>query len=319
MASFAIIPDSACDLSKELRERFGIRDYLRGPIYFPDGREELADLDWGFITPEAFYDSMKGRTALYKTASIPLGEIARAFEAELAEGRDVLSISLSTGLSANYKSCCMVAEELRSKYPDRKIVCVDSLHYSTSLGLMVILAAQKREEGATLEETAAFLETEKYRIHQMGTMDDLFFLVKTGRVSNFKAFFGNMIGLNLCADLNRTGMADVLGKFKGKKDAFRAILEYIDKTIVDPEEQILFVAHSNREEAAKLLAEQVQARFAPKEIILLPVGMSCGANIGPGLCAVFYRGKEISEDNIMRVIAQERAIMDAISADIKRK
>lgn len=314
MASFAIIPDSSCDLSADLRERFGIRDYLRGPVYFPDGKEVVGDLDWSFITPEAFYDSMKGRTALYKTASIPLGEISRAMEAELTQGNDVMTVSLSSGLSRNYESCCMVAEELRPKYPERKIVCVDSLHYSTSLGLLVILAAQKREAGADIDETAAFLETEKYRIHQMGTMDDLFFLVKTGRVSNFKAFFGSMIGLNLCADFNRNGIADVLAKFKGKKDAFRAILEYIDKTIVDPQEQILFLAHSNREEAAKLLAEQVQARFRPKEIVILPVGMSCGANIGPGLCAVFYRGKEISED-----YSEEHAIMDAIAAEIKSK
>ena len=104
------------------------------------------------------------------------------------------------------------------------------------------------------------------------------------------------------------------GKFKGKQNAFDAVIEYMRGTIIDPQEQIVFVAHSDREQAAKVLAQRVQENFSPKEIIINHVGMSCGASIGPGLCAVFYQGKEISEG-----LAEEQALMDEIIANQKNK
>ncbi len=309
-----IIPDSSCDLNKELRERFDIPDITRGVLYYPDGHSELADVDWETMTPKEFYDSMKGRNVLYKTACPPGEEIIEKYEKHLKAGRDIIAPVLSTALSATYNDCSQVAKELLKKYPERRIVVIDSLRYSTSLALLVISAAMKRQEGAAFEEVVEYLEKEKYRIHQMGTMDDLFFLVKTGRVDGFKAFFGSMIGLNILADFNEKGLSEPIAKLKGKKDAFKAIIEYIDKTVENPSEQIMFIAHSNREEAAKLLAESVKERFNPKELIITEVGVSCGASIGPGLCAVFYKGAPASAG-----LEKEKALMDEITASIKSK
>ncbi len=192
MSDFVIIPDSSCDLTKDLRDRFDIPDYIRGVLYFPDGHSELADIDWTNFSAKEYYDSMKGRNVLYKTACPPGEEIIEKFEKHLKEGKDIISPVLSTALSATYNDVTQVAADLLKKYPERRIVVVDSLRYSTSLALLIISAAIKKQEGASFEEVVDFLETEKYRIHQMGTMDDLFFLVKTGRVSNFKAFFGSV-------------------------------------------------------------------------------------------------------------------------------
>ncbi len=314
MSNFVIIPDASSDLTAELRDRFDIPDYIHGVVYHPDGHSEPADLDWSNMTPEEYYNSMRNRKVLYKTSAPPLGEITEVFEKHLKEGKDILSISISTALSSTYNDCMIVAKDLLEKYPDRKIICIDSLRYSTSLALLIISAAIKRAEGLSLEEVAAYTEEEKYKIHQMGTMDDLFFLVKTGRISNFKALFGSMIGLNVLADFNQTGLSEVVGKFKGKRDSFTAIVEYIKQTIVNPSEQILFVAHSNREEAAKTLAKMIEAEFSPKELIINDVGMHCGASIGPGLCAVFYKGEPASEN-----LTKEKALMDEISAKIKKK
>lgn len=307
MSDFVIIPDSSSDLNKELRERFNIPDYVRGTFYFQDGTEARSDLDWEQISPETYYKSMSGRNALYKTASARRAEILEVYERQLKAGKDILAISLSSGLSGTYQVCVKTAQELLEKYPQRKIIVVDSLRYSTALSLLVIMASQKQQEGATLEETAEFLETYKHTIHQCGPMDDMFFLVKTGRVSNFKAFFGTMVGINPVADFNRKGLSQVLGKFKGKARAFDAVIDYMHGTIENPQDQIIFVAHSDREQAAKVLAQRIQEEFSPKEIIINHVGMSCGASIGPGLCAAFYRGKEISEN-----MEQEQALMDAI-------
>lgn len=315
MSNFVIIPDASSDLTEELRNRFDIPDYLHGILYYPDGHDEPVDLDWGKMSPEEYYNSMKSKKALYKTAAPPLGEITEKYEKYLAQGKDILTITISSALSSTYNDCKLVAKDLMKKYPERKIVCIDSLRYSTSLALLIISAAIKKAEGCSLEEVAEYAENEKHRIHQMGTMDDLFFLVKTGRISNFKALFGSMIGLNVLADINDAkGLSEVVGKFKGKRDAFAAIIEYIRNTIENPQEQILFVAHSNREEAAKTLADMIQKEFSPKELIINDVGMHCGASIGPGLCAVFYKGEPASEG-----LAKEKAIMDEISAKIKKK
>lgn len=314
MADFVIIPDASSDLTRELRERFQIPDYLRGTIYFPDGTEYAADLDWELMDPDTYYKSMSGRKILYKTASAQRGHIFEVYENQLKAGNDILAITLSTALSGTNQVCHKVAEELLKKYPQRKIIIVDSLRYSTALSLLVIMASQKRMEGATLEETAEYVEKHKHCVHQMGPMDDLFFLVKTGRISNFKAFFGSLIGINPMADFNRHGLSQVLGKFKGKKNAFDAVIEYMRGTVVNPQDQIMFVAHSNREQAAQLLVQRVQEEFSPKEIIINHVGMACGASIGPGLCAVFYQGTEISEG-----MEKEQALMNRIIEDQKSK
>lgn len=309
MADFVIIPDSSSDLTRELRERFDIPDYIRGLVYFPDGHSELADLDWTDHDPKQFYESMTDKKTIYKTACAPTGDVISVWEKQLAAGKDILMITLSSALSGTYSLCEMIKKELMEKYPERKIIVVDSMRYSTALSLLVILAAQKRQSGATLEETAAFVEENKHRIHQMGPMDDLFFLVKTGRISNFKAFFGTLVGINPMADFNRQGMSQVLGKFKGKKAALDAVIRYMRETIENPEEQIIFVAHSNRQQAAELLADMIRKEFSPKEIIINHIGMSCGASIGPGLCAAFYQGAEVSEG-----MEKEIAIMNDIIA-----
>ncbi len=310
MSDFVIIPDTSCDLIREQRERFDIPDYIKGIVYFPDGHSEYSDLDWERHDPIQYYESMTDKKTLYKTALASMGDIMKTFEDQLKLGKDILCITISSALSGTFQTCEIIARELSEKYPERKIICVDSLRYSTALSLLVIMAAQKRKCGATLEETAEYIEQNKHCVHQIGPMDDLFFLCKTGRISNFKAFFGTLVGINPMADFNRHGLSEVLAKFKGKKAAFDAVIKYMRKTIINPEEQIIFVAHSNREKAALVLRDMIEKEFHPKEIIINHVGMSCGSSIGPGLCAAFYYGTEISED-----LVREKAIMEEILSE----
>lgn len=312
MSDFVIIPDAASDFTKELRDRFQIPDYIKGTIYLPDGTEAIADLDWELMDPTTYYNSMSGRKALYKTAGSRQGDIYTIYRKYLEAGKDILTICLSSALSGTYQVYLKISQELMAEYPGQKIVIVDSLRYSSALSLLLIKACQKQQEGATLEETAAHLNQVKHSIHQMGAMDDMFFLVKTGRVSNFKALFGTLVGINAMADFNRQGLSQVIGKIKGKKRVIDAIIEYMRHTIENPTEQIIFVAHSNREQAAELLAQRIREEFSPKEVIINPVGISCGASIGPGLCAAFYEGVEISED-----YSREQELMRNIIAEQK--
>jgi len=313
MSDFVIIPDTSCDLTRDLRERFDIPDYISGLVYFPDGHCEFSDIDWERHDPKQFYESMTDKKTVYKTACAPTGDIMAVFEKNLKAGKDILCITLSGALSGTYSVCEIVKNELLPRYPERKIICIDSMRYSTALSMLVIEAAQKRKEGLTLEQTAEHIENNKHRLHQIGPMDDLFFLCKTGRISNFKAFFGTLVGINPMADFNRHGLSEVLGKFKGKKAAFDAVIQYMRKTIQNPEEQIIFVAHSNRQAAAELLRDMIIKEFHPKEVIINHVGMSCGCSVGPGLCAAFYWGDEISEGMV-----REKEIMNEIINNQKK-
>lgn len=307
MSNFVIIPDASCDLTRELRQRFDIPEYLRGHITFPDGHDETCSLDWETISAKEYFRTMSDDKAIYKTAGVGISEAETVFEKYLSQGIDVLNITLSSGISSTYSYCKKAAENMQEKYPDRRVICIDSLRYSTALSLLVILAASKKAEGATIDEVAAFVEEKKHCIHQMGPMDDLFFLVRTGRISNAKAFFGSLVGINPMADFNERGVSEVLAKFKGKKAALDAVIKYMRATGKGLEDQIIFVAHSNRPEAAEKLRDMIEAEFHPKEIIINSVGMACGANIGPGLCAAFYEGKPISPE-----MADEKAVMEAI-------
>ena len=214
-------------------------------------------------------------------------------------------------LSCVYQNCVTLSKSLKDKYPERKILCVDSLRYSTALALLLVLASKKREQGASIEETAEYVEQIKHCIHQMGPMDDLFFLVRAGRISGVKAFFGTIVGINPMADFNHKGLSEVIVKFKGKKAALNATIKYIEKTIVNPSEQIIFIAHSLRPQVAQLLKQMIVEKFSPKEVIINHVGMSCGCSIGPGLCAAFYVGNPISED-----CKVEKEIMSKIASSL---
>ncbi|MBR1567810.1 MAG: DegV family protein [Lachnospiraceae bacterium] len=313
-SNYVIIPDANCDLPKELREKLNIPDIVRGIVYFPDGHSELQDLEWQNISAHDFYHSMRNKNVIYKSATPPAGEIEEVYEKYLSQGMDILSMSISTGLSSTQNDCQVVADELLKKYPERKIICLDTLRFVGGYALLVKMAAEKQAAGATMEEVADYINTERHRVHQTGTMDDLFFLVKSGRISNFKAFFGSMVGLKLIAEINQVGMSEVIAKFKGARDAMTANIEYIKQTIQNPEEQTIIISNSDRHELADLFAEQIRKEIKPKDVMILEVGQGSGVNIGPGLCAAYYLGAPTSEN-----LEKEKAVMAEIEKQIKGK
>ena len=295
MSGFVIIADSSCDLTKEQRARYGVADYIPGVLTHPDGRSDHADLDWENISYEKFYGSLKSKNVFFKTAAPSPAFVAEHFEKYLSECSDVLYIALSSGLSATYAQASKVAEEVNEKY-ENKVYVVDSLKYSGGIGMLIDKANKLRAEGSSAAEVAAFLDEYKFRIHQIGPMDDLFFLKKMGRVSGMAAFMGTLISLKPLADFNRKGMNYVIAKVKGYNKAVRASIEYIKALADNIEEQDIFITNSMRDEQAEEIKKLVESELHPKSIEMVHVGQSCGASIGPGLVAVFFVGAPLTED-----------------------
>ena len=164
MSKYAIITDSASDLCKEFREANQV-DYAQTMMSWKkeDGQEVEtgASLDWDFISYKDFYNLLRGGTRVF-TAQVPIQNYLNAFEPHLQKGEDVLYIACSSGLSASLNTARMLAnDELKEKYPDRKIVILDSLRAGMALGMLVMLAVDLKNQGKSLEENVEILEKEK--------------------------------------------------------------------------------------------------------------------------------------------------------------
>lgn len=295
MGKFVVITDSSSDLTKEIRERFDI-EYLPGHLTLPDGRTVPQLLEWTEDYQRKDFYARIRKGEIYTTAPASPAETAEVFKKYIKEGKDIVSLSISTALSGTYNFTVEARDIVLKEYPDAKIFCVDTLRYSSLQGLMVVYAAMLRDEGKTAEEAYEWLESNKNRFHSMGWVDDLKFLAVKGRMSNAKAFMGTLIGIKPLGENSSNGLTTIIGKAKGAKAGYEASLRYIEETIENPQDQIVFVATTDREEDTLKYKQMIEERIKPKEVILTYIFPSCGVNIGPGLMCAYYVGKPISDD-----------------------
>ena len=296
MQKYVIISDSAVDLNKEQRKEFEIEDPINGIIYLPDGRELEADLEWNNISYEEFYKMVCDKKKFVKTALPKLGTTKERFERYLKNGQDIIAITLSSGLSGTYNSFMSIAKDLLEEYPNRKIEIIDSKRYGSAIALLSIYASYNRRDGMSFDENVKNLREELVpSLHQMGILDDLYYLSRVGRISKFKATMGSLVGVKPMADFNNeTGMSEVLGNGRGYKKAFEILSKYIKSTIGDASNKTVIISNSLRDEQANDIKEIVERDIKPQRIIMMRLGQSNAANVGPGLAAVYYIGNRIS-------------------------
>jgi len=306
--SYAIFADIACDLHESLRARFEVDGYLKGYMSTPDADDVEASLELNDAELDAFYASLKAKKNGYSTSPCSVDETVSYFETFLQQGKDVLVISLSSKLSAAYNLKLQAQKIVSEKYPERKVIVIDSRKNSAAIGLLTVKACELRAEGCPIEQNAEKLEKIKNTIHQMGSLDDLFWVASKGRISNAKAFFGTIAGIKTMGDFDADGMVTPLAKVSGYKTAHKVIIEYIKKTITSADEQIIFIAHSVRKEQSEILASHIKEKIKPKEVIICNIHPYSGINVGPGLFVAYYFGTEITD------LKHEKEIINEILA-----
>ena len=297
MASYVILADSCMDLSKEQRKEFKIEEPVPGSVVFPDGTDHLADINWEEISFEDFYHRLDKKEA-FRTGLPNTYLISQRVEEYFKAGQDVLVVTLSSGMSGTYNSFLLTKQEMEEKYPGRKLLVVDSRRYSGGISILCLVAARNRDNGMSIEDNFKFLEEKKTHLHQIGILDNLFFLHRSGRISKTKAFFGTMAGVKPMADFsNETGMPCVLTNARGYKASYKVAEEFMKHYIQKEEKQFIVVVHSIREEQLNEYVKIAQ-RVAPDATVLAcRMGMSNGVNVGPGLAAAFFFGdKPVSKD-----------------------
>lgn len=307
MSKFVIVADATCDLKEEFQKEYDVR-IVPGHVVLPGKKEILSLPGWKDMTREEFYADLKKRPDEYATSPANVTEFTTVFEEALKEGYDVLAMTISGGISGAFGFATQAKKQMEEKYPDRKIVVIDSRRFGPGFGLMTTYASRLRAEGKSLEEVAAYIEENKNRFHQAGWLDDLTFVAKKGRITHPKAFFGTLAGVKPIGEFDKNGLTTVLGKVKGAKTAFEVLLNYIAETIENPEEQTIFIAQTNRLPQAEQYKTMIEERFHPKAVYINDVFPTCGINIGPGLMAAYYFGKPISED-----LSFERALIEKFS------
>ena len=309
MKKFVILPDLTCDLSPELRERFGLQEYISGYIHIND-KSMRSTLDWESISREEFYKTLSNKHNQVSTAVASPEEFYQAFRKYAEQGYDIISMSISAAISGTYNVSLTAAERIRADFPDCRIHCVDSRRMSGSFGLLVMYACELRDSGRSFEETVAWLEENKNRIHQMGPIDDLTFVARRGKISKGKAFMGNLVGVKPMGDSNADGYVTVLAKAKGIKKALDATVKYCKRMAVGVENQYLLISHSDREEYALQLQEKLRQEIPCKEVFVCDVFPGCGSNIGPGMVCMYFLGEPITEDSTKEKEALTQALAE---------
>lgn len=296
MNKYIILADVTCDLTEEMREYFGVKDYITGHINLGNGREEVTKLEWDFITPGEFYKALSDKNCKISTAPPNVEEYYEKFENYIKEGYAVLSMSISGKISVTYDFSTMAARRIKENYPDAKIYCLDTLRLSGAFGLLVCYAHELQKQGKTFEEVIAWLEENKTRVHQMGPIDDLLFVARRGRVTMGAAVMGTIVGIKPLGDFNDTGYTTVLTKVKGIKKAFDTTIAYVKETARDIENQYVFISHTDREKYVFDLKERIEKELKPKKVFVTQAFAASGTNIGPGMIGVYYMGDSISAD-----------------------
>lgn len=296
MRDYVILADVSCDLSQEEREFFGLDGYVTGHLSIDDGRDLTTKLEWSDISAREMFDILKNKKYNVTTAPANSEEVYAYFEQYAKKDVDILSISLSSKISGTYGFTVTAAQRIMEAYPSVKVYCLDSMRMSKGFGLLVAYACLKKKEGKSMQEVVEYLLSIRNKIHQMGPIDDLFFVARRGRISKAKAIFGTFAGVRPMGDYSADGYTNVIAKAKGAKRAMLATIEYVKQTIVNPEEQYILIAHSDREELAKEYKKLIEESIKCKGVFMSTVFMGCAPNIGPGMIAVQFLGDEITAD-----------------------
>lgn len=287
MRDYVIVTDSTCDLPMETLKKYNIHVSLLSVLYegkqfknYPDGRE---------IDNHTLYQAMREKKTP-TTSAANVQDFIDVMEPIAKEGKDILYIGFSSTMSCTYNVGCNVASTLMDQYPECCIVTVDSLSASLGLGLLVLMTAIEKENGASLVEAKIFAETHKLNMAHSFTVNNLFHIMRGGRVTKKSAIFGSLLAVKPILRVDENGLMSTALTAHGRKKALRELVENIRENVIDSEVPF-FVGHGDCEAEAQIFANTLRTELGLKNVIVEYIGPVCGCHGGPDLIGAFYYGK----------------------------
>ena len=289
MNSYAFFTDSDSDLPFHFVDELEL-DMVYMP-YMVDGKEYFDDLGRNGKEKE-FFDAMRGGAAPV-TSLLPTAAYEEYFEPVFASGRDILFAAFSSQLSGTIQNIYAAREELLQRYPERRMIVVDTLSISLPQSILVLKAHELYRQGKTMDEVAAWLEENKSRSQAFFTVDDLVYLRRGGRISAVAATVGTMLDLKPIITEGKNGKLLSMDKVRGRKQALRTLAELAAQNIDDPAEAEMYVLHADAPQDAERLVQLLREKIPGIDRISVRyVGPVIGAHCGPGTVAVCFFGKE---------------------------
>ena len=283
--SYKIITDTCCDFPAHMYQELDLEVVNLSVLYKGVNYNEYSE-QW---LKELFDGLRHGESA--STSAINPEGWANAIEPVLQQGKDALVLSFSSGLSTTYQSAMIAADELREKYPDRKINVVDTLCASLGQGLLVWYACQKRDAGMSLEEVTQWCEDNKLHLCHWIIADDLMHLKRGGRVSAATAVAGTLLQIKPVIHVNDEGKLISVGKARGRKAAIQTICNKVGELGIEGANDTIFICHGDCLEDAQTLDAMLKEKYGTKKVFIYYIGAVIGAHAGPGTMAVFFLGK----------------------------
>ncbi len=283
---YAIVTDTSANLPSHLvREK----DISVVPFsYYVDG-EEFCCTDTDAFDGADYYARLRKREKI-STSQITPQRYIEHIEPLLQAGRDVLYIGMSSGISGSYQSAEIAAAQLREEYPERTIRTVDTLGASLGEGLVVLKAAQWRDEGKTIEETETAALQMRKRMYQVFMVDDLFQLKRLGRLSNAASVVGTVLQIKPLLKGNELGQIVCIGKERGRRRAIRALADHYKALVCNAGDQTIGIAHADCPEDAEFLGGLLREAARPKHILNVLYEPVTGCHVGAGTLALFFLG-----------------------------
>lgn len=292
---FEIVIDSAANIPAELCKKYNIK--VLSFVNLVNGKEVTCfDPD---LTPEQerqkgkeYYDAIKAGAEV-KTGLISSGIFEDTFREIIESDKDVLYFSLSKNISGNYNSARVAAEEVMENCTNgRKIRLIDSLNASLAQGILAIYASEMRDKGMEFDEVADTLETYPARMNGVFTVGNLKYLAKTGRLSGATAVIGNVLSIKPILRGNKDGYIVQFKKCRGRKPVLNELVNLVCDNIVNPEEQIIGIAHADCYEDSLYVMNEIQKRIKVRDFINTSYDFCTGSHVGPDTIALFFMAKD---------------------------
>ncbi len=289
MSDYVIVSDATLDLPANLIEEYDLRIIPMGfsidnveYSHYPDERE---------LSIEDFYTKLKNG-AVSQTTQITPVIFTEYFEDILKQGKDIIYISFSSGLSGTYNTSQIVIRDLREDYPDRKIYSVDSLCASIGEGLLVLHAAIQKKQGMDIDQLREWVENNKRGARHWFTVKDLFFLKRGGRISSIEAVVGTALKIRPVLSTDDNGKLTVVSKIRGTKAELELMLGKLEAESIDLASQTIIIGHGDDLEQAKELERLIREKYVVNEIIISKIGPIIGTHTGPGMLALTFFGRK---------------------------
>ncbi len=283
---YVITVNSTVDVPKEWLEE---RKVPVIPLKYTIEGKTYMDMD-GLTGKEFFAKLREGKMSV--TSQINPEEAKEALEPYLKEGKDVLHLAFSSGLSGTCNSMKLAAEQLEEEYPEAKIIVVDTLCACMGEAMLLYYVLKQKAEGKSIEEAAEWAEANKLHVCHNVTVDDLFHLHRGGRVSKTAAVLGSVVKIKPIIHMDEKGTLQVIGKERGRKKSLNRIVEMAAERAEGWENEIIMITHGDCIEDARYTAELVREKMGIDNILIHNIGTVIGSHTGPGVVAVFCMGNK---------------------------